>query len=183
MPSTHDPDVPDAPSASRRQRGRHILVLLLIVAGTIGGDRLTKMIAQAELASGSSMPMLGGVVRWQYEENRGVMLSLGSSLSASVRFLVFTVGVGVLLAGLAVFVLARGKSLREIVAGSLAVGGGLGNLLDRILYNGAVIDFVSVGIGPVRTGVFNAADVAVFLGVGLFVLFAFRPGPARTEVR
>jgi signal peptidase II len=183
MSSTQDPVAPDVPSASQRQRWRHILVLLLIVAGTIGCDRLTKLTARAELAPGSRESMLGGLVHWQYEENRGAMLSLGSNLSAPARFLVFTVGVGVLLAGLAVFVLARGKNFREIVAGSLVVGGGLGNLLDRILYDGAVIDFVSVGIGPVRTGVFNAADVAVFLGVGLFVLFALRPGPPRIEVR
>ncbi|HXW60355.1 MAG TPA: signal peptidase II [Myxococcota bacterium] len=35
--------------------------------------------------------------------------------------------------------------------------------MDRIL-QGSVTDFINVGIGPVRTGIFNIADVAILLG-------------------
>ena len=49
------------------------------------------------------------------------------------------------------------------------VAGGTSNLVDRIAY-GMVIDFVNVGVGPVRTGIFNVADVAIMLGVGIVVL-------------
>ena len=52
----------------------------------------------------------------------------------------------------------------------MIIGGGAGNLIDRIQYDGVVIDFLNVGVGPVRTGVFNVADVAVIAGVLLYVV-------------
>jgi signal peptidase II len=50
--------------------------------------------------------------------------------------------------------------------------GGIGNLLDRLFNNGAVIDFIRLGIGPLRTGIFNMADVAIVTGVVTFLLFS-----------
>jgi signal peptidase II len=41
------------------------------------------------------------------------------------------------------------------------VGGGIGNLIDRALHQGAVVDFMNVGLGNLRTGIFNVADVAL----------------------
>jgi signal peptidase II len=44
------------------------------------------------------------------------------------------------------------------------------NLIDRILYDGRVTDFLNFGIGPLRTGIFNVADVVGVIGaVLLFV--------------
>jgi signal peptidase II len=56
---------------------------------------------------------------------------------------------------------------------ALFVAGGASNLLDRILY-GTVIDFMNVGIGPLRTGIFNVADMAIMLGAGILVLEGYR---------
>ena len=44
--------------------------------------------------------------------------------------------------------------------------------MDRLIH-GSVVDFLNVGIGPVRTGVFNVADVAIMLGVGTVMLTQF----------
>jgi signal peptidase II len=44
---------------------------------------------------------------------------------------------------------------------ALLFAGGVGNLTDRVLHDGAVVDFMNLGIGPVQTGVFNVADLAV----------------------
>lgn len=52
----------------------------------------------------------------------------------------------------------------------MIVGGGLANWLDRMLHDGAVTDFVSLGLGPLRTGIFNVADVAIVAGLLLLVL-------------
>src|SRR5207249_7753307 len=49
------------------------------------------------------------------------------------------------------------------------LGGGLSNLLDRVAYGGYVVDFINLGIGSLRTGIFNAADVAITVGVLLVV--------------
>jgi signal peptidase II len=61
---------------------------------------------------------------------------------------------------------------------SFLTGGGLGNLIDRVFNAGAVTDFVVVGVGPLRTGVFNWADVLIMAGGGLLLL-----GVARREKR
>lgn len=50
------------------------------------------------------------------------------------------------------------------VAWSLVLAGGLGNLLDRLIYDGRVIDFMNLGIGSLRTGIFNVADVCITIG-------------------
>ncbi len=47
--------------------------------------------------------------------------------------------------------------------------GGVSNWIDRLL-GGSVVDFLNVGIGWMRTGVFNVADVAIMLGIALFML-------------
>ena len=52
-----------------------------------------------------------------------------------------------------------------LVGLSLIVGGGAGNLVDRLLRQGRVGDFIMVGVGTVRTGIFNCADMAVLAGL------------------
>lgn len=42
-------------------------------------------------------------------------------------------------------------------------------MIDRILHDGSVVDFINVGIGPFRTGIFNIADLAIMGGA--IVLF------------
>ena len=51
----------------------------------------------------------------------------------------------------------------------MVVAGGISNLVDRIAM-GSVIDFLNVGVGPFRTGIFNVADVAIVTGIGLLIL-------------
>ncbi len=51
------------------------------------------------------------------------------------------------------------------------VAGGIGNLIDRMLLDGHVTDFMNLGIGSFRTGIFNIADVILMMGAfGLFFL-------------
>jgi signal peptidase II len=52
--------------------------------------------------------------------------------------------------------------------------GGLGNIIDRLIYGGYVRDFLNVGVGPVRTGIFNIADVALMAGCLLLVVQELR---------
>lgn len=61
----------------------------------------------------------------------------------------------------------------------LALGGAIGNLIDRVRFDGLVIDFMNLGIGPLRTGIFNVADVAISVGAVLLILPHF--APARPE--
>jgi signal peptidase II len=57
---------------------------------------------------------------------------------------------------------------------TLFFAGGASNLIDRI-YRGSVIDFMNVGIGGLRTGIFNVADLAIMLGMALLIVAHFQP--------
>ena len=104
-----------------------------------------------------------------YAENTGAFLSLGAELPEQARFLLFVVLVGpILILGLAFAFKSDQLTPAQKMGMILAVGGGLGNLIDRINH-GAVVDFVSLGIGPLRTGIFNLADVAITAGLVLFL--------------
>jgi len=82
----------------------------------------------------------------------------------------FTVATGLLLVVACTVLLwsHRGSHVQQI-GSALIVGGGVGNLIDRLVHHGCVVDFIHLAIGPVRTGVFNLADVTITGGVLLLV--------------
>jgi signal peptidase II len=58
------------------------------------------------------------------------------------------------------------------------LAGGLGNLIDRVTNHGQVTDFLNLGIGSLRTGIFNVADVAITGGALLLAWLWWRDGQA-----
>jgi signal peptidase II len=116
---------------------------------------------------------MGDVFQLQYTPNEGGFLGLGAGLPASVRFWLFTVLVGAVLVGALRFVWVSQEMNHpvNILGVSLTIGGGLGNLIDRLLNDGKVVDFVSVGVGDLRTGIFNLADVAIMIGPGVLLIW------------
>ena len=79
--------------------------------------------------------------------------------------------VGVFLLGTLVYlVMSRRLEPLQSTALALIVGGGLSNWFDRLVNDGRVVDFMNLGIGSLRTGIFNVADVALMLGAGLLIL-------------
>jgi signal peptidase II len=73
-----------------------------------------------------------------------------------------------------VYVLASSdNSKAKMISLSLVLGGGIGNLIDRIFNEGRVIDFMNIGIGSLRTGVFNVADIAISCGVVWLLVISF----------
>src|SRR5262249_36091913 len=116
----------------------------------------------------------GGLVELRLAENPGSFLSFGALLPNRARFIVFTLGVGVGLVALAAYLLSRARlDLWRFIGLSLVVGGGLSNLLDRLLRHGLVTDFITIRVGPFHTGVFNAADVLLIMGAGV-IIYTFR---------
>ncbi len=150
-----------------------LLLLLVAVLGTIGCDRVTKHVATTTLAGRPSRSYLGGTVWLGYAENRGGFLSLGASLPPSVRAVIFTGVTGLMLVGVTALGFRHRWRGWHAVGLALFVAGGVSNWVDRFV-RGSVVDFVHVGIGPVRTGIFNVADVAIMLGAIIVVLVEFR---------
>ena len=158
-------------------RKLRLTTFVLVLVACIGCDQAVKQAAGALLGDGERIALLGDAIRFELVENPGAFLSLGASLPESLRSTLLLglvpVLLGVVLFG---FVWRAQASRAELVAVALVIGGGLGNWIDRLTHGGAVTDFVSIGLGPVRTGIFNVADVAVMAGVGV-LLTAARAAP------
>ncbi|RMG66429.1 MAG: signal peptidase II [Calditrichaeota bacterium] len=148
-----------------------ILFVCLIVLSSVGCDQVTKGIAEKVLRQSPPISLLGDVIRFHYVENAGAMLGLGSSLPDHIRPWMLTILPGAMLVILLLFLLFnRNLDRWQIASFSLIIGGGCGNLLDRVFNNGLVVDFLNVGIGYFRSGIFNLADVAITTGAVLLIL-------------
>lgn len=144
------------------------LVVLLAVVATIGCDRVTKHLATEALAGTTGQSYLADTVWLGYVENRGGFLSLGESLPPILRTAVFTIGTGFMLVAITVMAIRHRWRGWPALGLALFVAGGASNWIDRAL-RGSVVDFLNIGIGPVRTGVFNVADMAIMLGAAIVV--------------
>jgi signal peptidase II len=140
---------------------------------TIGCDRVTKHAATTMLAGQSDHSYLADTVRLGYVENTGGFLSLGASWPTALRTIFFTVATGVMLLTLTVVAFRRQRDRWSGLGFALFLAGGASNWVDRIA-RGSVVDFLNIGVGPVRTGVFNVADAAIMLGAAIFVLAELR---------
>jgi len=164
------------------------LVTFIILFASIGCDRVTKTIAKQNLPQDEVISLWKDTVRLRYTENSGAFLSFGANISEPVRYVVFTLIVGLFLSGLLIYQLSsKQMTLLQVWAMSLVLGGGYGNLIDRVFHEGHVFDFLNVGIGPLRTGIFNVADISITLGVLWFLVLAFLHSnrghsPGRKEV-
>lgn len=157
------------------QRLKRLALVFVILIGCVGCDQATKLVARDQLQAHAAMSFLGDTLRLQYAENPGAFLSLGASLPHRWGAAVFTVGgIVFVLATLLYAVVAFHSGQLRTVALALICGGGLGNLIDRVRFDGHVTDFLNIGVGSVRTGIFNVADMALMVGVVLFLL-ASRP--------
>jgi signal peptidase II len=152
-----------------------IFLILYITLACIVCDQASKFIAKRFLQSGDFYSYAGDTFRFQYAENNGAFLGLGANLPEPWRHLVFTFFVGAFLLALLVYLL-RSRELTSFatVCLSLVCAGGLSNLIDRLAYDGRVVDFLNVGIDSLRTGIFNVADMAITFGALLMLLESFR---------
>jgi len=147
------------------------------VIATIGCDRVTKEIATITLSGAPGRSYLSGVIRLEYAENTGGFLGLGASLPEHIRTTVFVLATGLLLAG-GTIVIARGR-LRgsQLVGAVLFIAAGSSNWIDRVL-SGTVVDFMVVGAGPIRTGIFNVADAVMMMAAAIVLWAEVRQRPA-----
>jgi signal peptidase II len=147
-----------------------MLFILLFVC--VGCDQGTKYAAKHFLEGRQTLRYMGDFFRLSYTENSGAFLSLGAGLPENIRQTIFVVLVSIFLVGILFFVIHnQGLNPWAVSSSALIIGGGLGNLIDRIINQGAVIDFMNIGIGPIRTGIFNGADLAILTGIIIFTVY------------
>ena len=144
---------------------RRLVVLLVVLGCTAGCDQTSKHIARSKLSEGGFVSLPGGFGEFRLVENPGSFLSFGDSLPKSLRFTIFTVGVGFgLFSLLAYLVFGRRLGWLIFVGLGLVWAGGTSNMIDRITRHGLVSDSIFIRIGPFHTGVFNVADAVVMIG-------------------
>jgi signal peptidase II len=150
---------------------KRLLLIVAILVACVGCDQATKSAAKTYLSETAAVSFLGGSVRLQIAKNYGAFLSLGSSIPRTGRTALLSAGVAAVLFTLFVYSLfAKPGNHTVVPALAMIIGGGVSNLIDRLSYDGYVLDFLNVGVGPLRTGIFNLADVFILFGV-LFLAF------------
>ena len=153
-------------------------VLLFCVTSLvfIGCDRITKDLAKEHLMFHEPISYLHNTVRLEYVENTGAAMSLGDNLSKPVSFWLLSIFPLVFLVGLFVYTILNAKifSPLRMLALSLIIAGGIGNIIDRLMFDRHVTDFMNVGISSIRTGIFNVADMCVSAGVIVFLISSYK---------
>jgi len=156
---------------------KHWVKVLLFCAACvifIGADRITKQLAREHLMYTEPRSYFHDTFRFEYVENTGAALSLGDELPPNVSFWLLGMLPLVFLLALFVYVVRHLENFTflKLLSFAMIVAGGLGNIIDRIIYDRHVTDFMNMGIGSVRTGIFNVADVFVTSGViGLLITY------------
>jgi signal peptidase II len=149
---------------------KRILTITLVSTSCVGCDQTTKTLAAEYLSKNRMDSYFYDVLRIGYTENTGAFLGLGDSLSIDIRFGIFVVVVGIFLFGLLCYLVSSSKqNFYSLVALSFVFSGGISNFFDRVVNNGAVVDFLNIGFGSIRTGIFNVADMAILLGIFIFI--------------
>lgn len=146
-------------------RSRTLLFFGLML-GTLGCDQGTKRFAESTLKGAEPMALLHGSVRLVYAENSGAWGSLGADWPDLLRTILL-IGVPlVFLVAMALYAWVAKPGKWQLAGLALLVGGGAGNLIDRMV-DGHVVDFLYLGVGGLGTNIFNVADVALLAGIAL----------------
>lgn len=141
-----------------------IVILIAIIAGVIGLDQLTKWLAVVNLQGEPSFPLWPEVLHFTYVENTG--MAFGMLKNHRWVFMVFsTISIIALLVYLFRF---RPQSRWMQVSLAFIIGGGIGNMIDRIIL-GYVIDFIDFTL--INFAVFNIADSFVCIGAGMMIVY------------
>lgn len=172
----------DSLKMARYRKLVRLTIALAILSSFIGCDQATKQYATDTLQHSEPQSFLGDTVRLDYALNSGGFLSVGSQLSATARFCIF-IGVNLCVMIAVVLFLFFNWNVRLAIFVSLTyvLAGGIGNLIDRISNDGKVIDFLNVGVGQLRTGIFNVADVGVMFGAAVLVVCLFKNDEIKVE--
>jgi len=154
-----------------------LIVSLLIVIV----DQITKIIivrfVEPYYVSGYSISVIGDFLRIIHTSNTAIAFSIGRDLSVTAKKILFTILPSIMMVGIIWYYLKVVMSRLQRWALAVMIGGGIGNLTDRIFRPQGVIDFIDVkmyGIfGFERWPTFNVADSTIVVGSITLVIATF----------
>ena len=151
-------------------RRNHVAIVLVTFAFNFGLDRITKYLAERFLRGTDGIRLLFDAVVIRYVENSGAFLSLGAQWPKGIKYAVLLfIPILLCLYGL-YHCLVKETDARRIAFLVCVIAGGLGNLVDRLFNDFRVVDFLNFGIGSIRTGILNVADLSIVFGaIGLIL--------------
>ena len=151
-----------------------IAVIAAIISINIGCDQSTKYLAKKHLPRAATIQVIDGLFVLHYAENKGGFLSMLSSLPRTLRLIFLSIIPLVSLVLMTYYVIASKEISSLYTLGlSCIIGGGLSNIADRLL-NEYVVDFMNIGIGGIRSGIFNSADLSIMAGAGMIIWMVMR---------
>ena len=155
-----------------KARFRNICILLVVLANA-GCDQVAKQAARENISYYETINVIGTHLILTKIENSGAFLSTGDSLGTSVKFIFLSLLPLLALCYGIYYLLTHRQLPRLLVLGiSFVIGGGLGNLYDRLMY-GSVTDFVHIDFYVFKTGIFNFADVSIMAGMIMLVIHLY----------
>ncbi|MBQ8402468.1 MAG: signal peptidase II [Clostridia bacterium] len=137
---------------------------LLIIAASVALDQWTKYLAVTHLQPIDTFPLIENILHLTYVENRGAAFGMLAN-HRWVFMLLSTASIVLLLFWL---LKEKPKSRWITSAGAMIVGGGIGNMIDRVAL-GYVVDFIDVR--AIDFYVFNVADSFVCVGCGMILVW------------
>ena len=150
------------------------LLLITILAVNISCDRVSKTIVRNSITENEMIPVIENFVTLTNVENTGAFLSAGSNLPKTIKFILLTLlPIAALSAGLFIMFRKSDYSLAMRIGIGFLVGGGIGNIYDRLLF-GSVTDFMHIDFQLFQTGIFNFADVSVMMGMIIIFTESYR---------
>ncbi|WP_025761527.1 signal peptidase II [Dyadobacter tibetensis] len=143
-------------------------LIIFVLLCNLGCDQITKNMAREEIDEYQIIPIVERYFTLTKVENKGAFLSIGSDMPEQVKLILLSlIPLGTLLFGLYYIFVRKDLNLVSGLALAFAIGGGLGNIYDR-LFRGSVTDFMHMDFVFFQTGIFNMADVSIMVGMLLF---------------
>lgn len=162
------------------KHGHALMRALALAVAIFVADRASKwfVVEHLDLKSVGAID-LSAVFNLRMAWNTGVNFGIFSDSGDATRWILIVIALGAS-AALAIWTLRAGRRAVWIGAGLIA-GGAIGNAWDRATY-GAVADFLNVSCCGIRNPwAFNVADISIFVGVGVLILFDRGPEEAASE--
>lgn len=147
---------------STMSKGMRIALYWLVLVLAVILDQTTKAAAREVLADGPRV-LIPGVINLVHVENTGAAFSIGEG--GGVIFIL--IALAFIVASSVIVVRTDDLPSSLVIFVGLVAGGGLGNMIDRII-DGSVTDFIATAF--MNFPVFNVADMCVTVGVALSVV-------------
>ncbi len=157
------------------------LLILFMLALNIGCDQVSKSIVRKKVSVFDQINLWNNHLHIVKVENTGAFLSAGDSLSRPEKMIFLNLlPLAAVLFGLIFMLTKTDLSPLTLFGVILVVGGGTGNLYDRIMH-GSVTDFLHLKFGVFQTGIFNVADMSITAGVLIILAGNLFPGKKAYE--